>query len=97
MTDLTDFMNLAKEKTDAMILVGAAAARFKSEALKAGYPEENIHEAGYSMENAVKIAHEIAGPPQVVLLSPACASFDMYDGFEARGKDFKALVHGLAK
>ncbi|MBQ1940844.1 MAG: UDP-N-acetylmuramoyl-L-alanine--D-glutamate ligase [Anaerovibrio sp.] len=97
MTDLTDFMNLAKEKTDAMILVGAAAARFKSEALKAGYPEENIHEAGYSMENAVKIAHEIAGPPQVVLLSPACASFDMYDGFEARGRDFKALVHGLAK
>lgn len=95
MTDLTDFMTLVKERVDELILVGDASARFKENALKLGYPAEHIHEAGYSMENAVKKAHAIAGPPQTVLLSPACASFDMYDGYEARGRDFKALVKAL--
>ena len=95
LTDLTDFMTLVKERVDELILVGDASARFKENALKLGYPAEHIHEAGYSMENAVRKAHAIAGPPQTVLLSPACASFDMYDGYEARGRDFKALVKAL--
>lgn len=95
MTDLTDFMTLVKERVDELILVGDASARFKENALKLGYPAEHIHEVGYSMEEAVKKAHAIAGPPQTVLLSPACASFDMYDGYEARGRDFKALVRAL--
>ena len=51
--------------------------------------------AGYSMEAAVQKAHELAHGPQTVLLSPACASFDMYTGFEERGRDFKRLVSGL--
>lgn len=95
MTDLTEFMTLVKERVDALILVGDAAARFKENAVKLGYPPEHIYEAGYSMEEAVQKAHAIAGPPQTVLLSPACASFDMYDGYEARGRDFKALVRAL--
>ena len=48
------------------------------------------------MEKAVEIAKNISVPPQVVLLSPACASFDMYDNFEERGKDFKKIVNSLA-
>lgn len=95
LTDLTAFINLVKERVDELILVGDAAARFKENAIKDGYPEEHIHEVGYSMEEAVKKAHAIAGPPQTVLLSPACASFDMYEGYEARGCDFKRLVHEL--
>ena len=95
MTDLADFMALVKERVDELILVGDAAARFKENALAAGYPAEHIHEAGYSMEKAVEIAHNISGIPQKVLLSPACASFDMYEGFEARGRDFKRLVKAL--
>lgn len=95
MTDLTEFMTLVKERVDALILVGDAAARFKENAVRLGYPPEHIYEAGYSMEEAVQKAHAIAGPPQTVLLSPACASFDMYDGYEARGRDFKALVKAL--
>lgn len=95
LTDLTDFMTLVRERADELILVGDAAARFKENALKLGYPAEHIHEAGYSMEEAVKKAHAISGPPQVVLLSPACASFDMYDGYEERGRDFKRLVKEL--
>ena len=47
------------------------------------------------MEDAVMAAYRLAKPPQVVLLSPACASFDMYDGFEERGRVFKRLVCNL--
>ncbi len=94
-TDLTDFLNLVKERVDYLILVGDAAARFKACAVAEGFPEDKILEAGYSMERAVALAKEIARPPQVVLLSPACASFDMYSDFEERGRDFKRIVHNL--
>jgi len=47
------------------------------------------------MEKAVEKAHALAKAPQVVLLSPACASFDMYDGMAQRGRDFKRLVNNL--
>ena len=95
MTDLTDFMTLVRERCDALILVGAAAARFKQAAIDNRFPEQHIHEAGYSMEKAVKLAFDLAAPPQVVLLSPACASFDMFKGFEERGRIFKDLVKKL--
>ncbi len=94
-TDLTDFLNLVNERVDYLILVGDAAARFKACALEKNFPAEKILEAGYSMERAVELAKEISRPPQVVLLSPACASFDMYSDFEERGKDFKRIVREL--
>ncbi|MBR3722032.1 MAG: UDP-N-acetylmuramoyl-L-alanine--D-glutamate ligase [Selenomonadaceae bacterium] len=94
-TDLTEFMTLVKAKVDELILVGDAAKRFEEVALKIGTPPKHIHLVGYDMKKAVKTAKELAKPPQIVLLSPACASFDMYKGFEARGKDFKEIVNGL--
>ena len=94
-TDLTDFLNLVNERVDYLILVGDAAARFKSNAIEKNFPAEKILEAGYSMQRAVELAKEIARPPQVVLLSPACASFDMYSDFEERGRDFKRIVGEL--
>ena len=45
-----------------------------------------------SMDDAVATARQIAQPGDTVLLSPACASFDMYSGFEARGDDFRRCV-----
>lgn len=95
LTDLTDFMGLVKARVDELILVGDAAKRFHEAAVENGFPEEHIREVGYSMEKAVETAHELAAQPQVVLLSPACASFDMYGGFEERGRDFKRIVNGL--
>ena len=92
-TDLTAFMEAVRQRADALILIGAAAARFKEAALQCGV--QTVLEAGASLEEAVRLAHELARPPQVVLLSPACASFDMFDGFEARGRAFKALVRQL--
>lgn len=95
LTDLTEFMQLACRRVTDLILVGAAAERFEKEALANGYPAEHIHRAGFSMEKAVAMAHDLAKAPQVVLLSPACASFDMYDGMAERGRDFKRLVNNL--
>ncbi|WP_110953222.1 UDP-N-acetylmuramoyl-L-alanine--D-glutamate ligase [Anaerosinus massiliensis] len=92
-TDLTEFMQLVKKKVDALILIGNAAARFKEAAIANEF--HNIYETGYSMEEAVKLANQLANHPQVVLLSPACASYDMFDGFEERGRAFKELVYKL--
>lgn len=96
-TDLTGFMQLAKQKVDKLILLGDAAKRFEAEALKNGIVSAQIMHAGYSMQKAVQLAHDCAKKPQVVLLSPACSSFDMYDGYEERGRDFKKIVRALVK
>ena len=92
LTDLTEFLNLVNQRVDNLILVGDAAKRFKADAIANGFDAEKIFDAGYSMKNAIEIAKKISSPPQIVLLSPACASFDMYDNFEERGKDFKRIV-----
>ena len=95
LTDLTEFMELVHARVDELILVGDAAERFSAAALDAGIAPEHIHRAGYLMEKAVQTARELAAPPQTVLLSPACASFDMYGGYEERGRDFKRIVNEL--
>ena len=48
-----------------------------------------------SLSHAVEIAAKDAVDGSVVLLSPACASFDMFDGFEARGQAFVEAVNSL--
>ena len=55
-----------------------------------------IHTCG-SMAEAVEQAAALARPGDVALLSPACASFDMYDSFAHRGRVFKECVRGYAK
>ena len=48
------------------------------------------------LNSAVKTAHLIAQPGDIVLLSPGCASFDQFSNFEARGDFFKSIVKGLS-
>jgi UDP-N-acetylmuramoylalanine--D-glutamate ligase len=92
-TDLTDFMNLAAKKTAHLILIGEAAERFAAAAAKHGI--KNIEKAK-TLAEAVTIAKSLSHAPGIVLLSPACASFDMFDNFEERGREFKRIVGELA-
>ena len=48
-----------------------------------------------SLDAAVEQAHQLAAAGDIVLLSPACASFDMFSGFEERGRSFQKAVQRL--
>ncbi len=79
-----------RAKVKAMVLIGAAKAKLRTMFKDCC----QITEAA-DMEEAVKLAFELARPNGVVLLSPGCASFDMFDDFEHRGRVFKEIVRGL--
>ena len=96
------------ERAKALILVGlpheklkdgkpraADAIRRAVEAAEGFAPEKLPIYDFYTMKDAVAKAHEIARRGDVVLLSPACTSFDMYENFVQRGEDFSALVRAL--
>ena len=54
----------------------------------------DVHEAG-TLADAIARAYAIARPSGVVLLAPACASFDMFRDYAERGRRFKEIVNGL--
>lgn len=92
MTPLEDFMQLVKDHTKAVIFMGEAADRFENAAKEAGV--QPIYRAS-SMKDAVEQGYKLADQGDIVLLSPACSSFDWYSCFEERGDDFKNCVHML--
>jgi UDP-N-acetylmuramoylalanine--D-glutamate ligase len=75
----------------AVYLIGEAAAELREALAPGGVP---LHNAG-DLELALSGAHDAARPGETVLLSPACASFDQFRDFEARGEAFRALVEAL--
>ncbi len=79
-------------RVKALVLMGATAGKIRSAAEKAGFSD--IYMAG-TMKEAVETASRLSRPGDTVLLSPACASWDMYDNFEDRGDDFKKCVNAL--
>ena len=94
MTPLEPMMEVIKSKVDVLILLGEARERFNEAAIACGIEHIVLVD---SFEEAVNKAYELAAPPQVVLLSPACSSFDMFKNYPERGRRFKSLVHGLAE
>lgn len=91
-TPLEEFMEEVKKHTKHLILLGAAADRFEKEAKKAGV--SSIHRVS-SMREAVMTGQKLAEAGDIVILSPACSSFDMYHNMEERGMDFKRIVKSL--
>lgn len=75
-----------------LLLLGATRERIAKTAEKLGFCE---YEFVDSLEQAVKRAAELAEEGDAVLLSPACASWDMFDSYEQRGTMFKDFVHRL--
>lgn len=90
-TSLGDFVHSVRNHAMAVILIGEARERFEK-ALKDGGVSD-IHPVG-SMEEAVDLGARLKLGP--VLLSPACASFDMFTDFENRGRVFKDIVRARA-
>ena len=89
--DYSVLLDLAREKVKAMICMGLDNRKFH-ESFKGIVPE--IHDVT-SAEDAVRLASRIAAAGDVVLLSPCCASFDLFKNYEDRGKKFKEAVRNL--
>ena len=89
--DYTTLLPLAKEKVKAMICMGLDNKKFH-ESFEGIVPE--IHDVT-SASDAVKLAHKIAVSGDCVLLSPCCASFDLFKNYEDRGRQFKEAVRNL--
>lgn len=91
-SDFSEFIGILKQKVSQLILLGETKHIIKKQAELSGFHDVVLVD---SMEQAVIQANKIARPHDTVLLSPACASWDMYDNFEKRGMDFKYWVNLL--
>ncbi len=88
--DFERLKDAVRRRVSHLILIGEAATRL----------QQVLHECRQisrapSLRAAVEEAAAVAGAGSVVLLSPACASFDMFADYQDRGRQFKALVHAL--
>jgi UDP-N-acetylmuramoylalanine--D-glutamate ligase len=89
-SDYTTLQGPLRERAILALLIGAAADKISNQI----DGSVAIERAG-TLERAVEIASHTARPGDVVLLAPACASFDQFENYEHRGRVFKALVHEL--
>jgi len=89
-SDYSVLNDLLCERVKRVYTIGAAAAKIESQIKNV----EIVH--AETLENAIRKAHAAAQPGDVVLLAPACASFDQFKNYEQRGKVFKDIVRGLA-
>src|SRR5713226_2738835 len=89
-SDYTGLQTPLRERAILALLIGAAADKIESQISGS----VAIERAG-ALDHAVEIASQAARAGDIVLLSPACASFDQFENYEHRGRVFKTLVHEL--
>ena len=91
-SDFDEFVEVFKGRLKYLILLGETSKKIKETAIKHGF--NNIYIVG-SIKEAVNKSFQLGNSGDKILLSPACASWDMYKSFEERGKDFKKAVYSL--
>jgi UDP-N-acetylmuramoylalanine--D-glutamate ligase len=93
-SDYSVLNDLLRQRVKRVYTIGAAAGKIESQIISArdGGPEV-VH--AETLENALKKANGVAEGGDVVLLAPACASFDQFKNYEERGQVFKEIVRGL--
>jgi len=89
-SDYTVLNELIRQRVKRIYTIGAAAAKIESQVKGA----EVVH--AETLENAIRKASAAAQSGDIVLLAPACASFDQFKSYEHRGKVFKEIIGGLA-
>lgn len=89
--DYDELMQLVNEKVKAIICLGTD----NQKVISAFGNVVDVMVETVSMNEAVKVAQKIAEKGDAVLLSPACASFDLFENYEDRGNQFKAAVQNL--
>jgi UDP-N-acetylmuramoylalanine--D-glutamate ligase len=88
--DFKVLSHLLQQRAKSVILLGEASDKIRTQ-LAGSVPMAQAH----SMDDAVRLAFQQAAPGNTVLLAPACASFDMFQNYEHRGREFKAAVGRL--
>lgn len=89
--DYSHIFDLVKEKCVGLVYLGADNTKLHNNFDAFGIPVRDTH----SMADCVKACYEMAKPGDTVLLSPCCASFDLFKNMEDRGTQFKELVRKL--
>ena len=87
--DYAPLAEAVKSECDFAVLIGEEAGKIQAALENSGY--KNFKRAG-NMEEAVNISQSLAKPGMIVLLSPACTSWDMYKSYKARGEHFCRIV-----
>src|SRR5207249_6387664 len=91
-SDYTVLNDLLRERVKRVYTIGAAAEKIESQ-IAGSAPAERVN----TVEAAVRRATEQAAPGDVVLLAPACASFDQFKHYDHRGRVFKEAVRSLSR
>jgi len=91
-SDYTQLRNALREKTILALLIGTAADKIEKQ-IEGSVAIQRVG----TLENGVESAFHAAHAGDIVLLAPACASFDQFQNYEHRGRVFKELVHHLEK
>jgi UDP-N-acetylmuramoylalanine--D-glutamate ligase len=94
-SDYTVLNELLQKRVKRVYTIGAAAEKIESQIASSKNRSFEVVNAE-TLENAIRKAHAVAVPGDVVLLAPACASFDQFKNYEHRGQVFKEIVRGLA-
>ena len=93
-SEYDEFIEAFQGRVKHLVLLGKTAPKIRETAERHGFTNITMCK---DMDECVKVGYKLASPGDTVLLSPACASWDMYTCFEQRGEHFKNCVRDLEK